>query len=58
MPVRVQFPDGVREVPSRTRIIPSREIPRGPDMLTEEPVPDSKWRFQPVIGGWIAIPRK
>lgn len=60
MPVKVRFPDGTeREVPSRTRIEQSREI-GGPHSHTfhDEPIFDPDWKFVPVIGGWIARPRR
>jgi hypothetical protein len=58
MAVKVKFPDGtMREVRSITRAIVSREIPRQATRLVEEPAFDPKWRFIPVIGGWLARPR-
>jgi hypothetical protein len=60
MALKVEFPDGgIRDVPSRTREIKSREI-GGPrrSVFVEEPVYDPEWTFETAIGGkWWATPR-
>jgi hypothetical protein len=57
--VKVTFPDGEqRDVPAIERIIESREIPPRPPRVELEPAPDTEWRFTPVVGGWIAQPRR
>ena len=59
--IEVEFPDGtVREVPSVTREITSREIGgHRPSTFIQEPAFDSEWRFSSAIGGrWIATARR
>jgi len=54
--IDVIFPDGsVRNVPSRTRVVPSKQIggPQSPTFI-EEPLYDPRWEFYSVIGGWRA----
>ena len=54
MPVKVRFPDGEeREVPSTLRAVSSGNS----SSLAEVPNESPDWRFIPVAGGWIAMPR-
>jgi len=59
MPVKVQFPDGEREVPSHTVEIKSREIGgTGTSSFYEEPDEDPEWKFLHSFGNrWDAIAR-
>jgi hypothetical protein len=59
MTVKAEFPDGtVRDVPSVTREIKSREIGRPNSIFEEVPADDPEWRFLPAMGDrWIARPR-
>lgn len=55
MTVKVTFPDGSeREVPSRTKVQQSREIPDTGPTFSEEPLPDPDYEFYKVIGAWRA----
>ena len=59
--IEVEFPDGtVREVPSITREIKSREIGgSGASTFVEEPAFDNEWRFSPALGNkWRATLRR
>jgi hypothetical protein len=56
--VKVTFPDGsVRDCPARERLLESKEIPPGPPQSYLEPIPTPEWRFNAVIGGWVASAR-
>lgn len=57
MPIEVQFPDGIRSVPSVDRLIKSREIPPRDPTVMKEPAYDPEWEFTAVIGGWRATRR-
>jgi hypothetical protein len=54
--IKVEFPDGPRDVPAEQRIRKSREI-RGTDQVELVPKFDPDWRFTAVIGGWRAARR-
>ena len=55
MPVKVKFPDGQeREVASCLRSMPN---PSGAS-LVEVPLESPDWRFIPIAGGWLAMPKK
>lgn len=58
--IEVMFPDGLRQVPSQSRIKESGKLSRE-DMrvdLGPEPAPDPAWQFVQVIDrSWRAFPR-
>lgn len=59
--IEVEFSDGsIREVPSETREIKSREIgPHAQSVFYAAPAYDPDWRFVQAIGNkWIAKPRQ